>query len=164
MGYALAAVGYLPPGMAGTDLTVGRMQDLALEGTRTPAVRLAVENIIRATPSRDYPAETRAVESWVRQRLHFVRDGLKVETLKSAARMLGEVTSYGRFTGDCDDASILSAALLMSLGHPVSFQVLGRGRFPHHVNVLDELSGMTVDPTGEPRGHFGFRKLYRVGG
>ena len=164
MGYALAAVGYLPPGMAGTDITVARMGDLALAGTRAPAVRLAAEAIIRAVPSRDYPNETRAVESWVRQRLHFVRDGLKVETLKSPERMLAEAADYGRFTGDCDDASILTAALLLSLGHPVSFQVLGRGKFPHHVNVLDELAGMTVDPTGEPSGHFGFRKLYRVGG
>lgn len=164
MGYALAAVGFLPPGLAGTDLTVARMGELAVAGTRMPDARLAVEAIIRAVPSRDYPAETRAVESWIRQHLHFVRDGLKVETLKSVDRMLAEVRESGRFIGDCDDAAILTASLLMSLGHPVAFQVLGRGSFPHHVNVLDELAGMTVDATGEPRGHFGFRKLYKVGG
>lgn len=166
MGYAaevpLSELSILPSGELGTDVTVSRMGDLARLGTRSPDVRATAESIVRQLPARNWPAETRAVEEWIRKRLRFTRDGVRVETLKTPERMIGEINEHGLFIGDCDDAATLGAALLMSVGHPVAFQTLGRGGKPHHVNVLDRLSGLTVDPTGEPRGFFGYRKLYEV--
>jgi len=158
----LGTLSWLPPGLPGTDVTVERMGELARSGARLPALRLIVEDIVRKLPARDWTAEALAVEDWIRRRLRFTRDGLNVETLKTVPKMLADLARTGRLVGDCDDASILGAAMLLSLGHPVSFQVLGRGKKPHHVNVLDTLSGRTVDPTGEPSGFFGFRKLYKV--
>jgi hypothetical protein len=98
----------------------------------------------------------------VRERLRFTRDGFKVETLKTPQRMLQEIASYKKFVGDCDDASILVATLLLAVGHQPAFQVLGRGKVPHHVNVVDRTTGLMLDAAGNPTGAFQYRKLFPI--
>lgn len=166
MGYVneepLAEISALPSGEAGTHVTISRMTTLVTAGTREPSVRQAAEEIVRSLPPRDFDAESRAVEAYVRRHLRFTRDGIRVETVKTPSRMLAEIDKTGCFVGDCDDASVLSGSLLLSIGHPIAFQTLGRGDRPHHVNILDRLTGRTVDATGEPRGYWRYRRLYGV--
>lgn len=152
----------LSGGIAGTEETIIYMQRLALQGSRLEKLRGLAEHLVRSLPARDYAAEAVAVENWVRAHLRFTRDGLLTETLKTPERMLNEVAAYSIFTGDCDDASILVAALLLALGHAPAFQVLGRGKMPHHVNVIDRTSGQVLDPTGNPAGAFGYVRAYDV--
>lgn len=154
----------LSDGLAGTRETVAMMQRLALHGAALPAVRNLAEKILRASgaAAKDWSAESRAVVGWVRNHMRYTRDGLTVETLKTVDRMVDDVARFGYVLADCDDASILTAALLLSLGHAPAFQVLGRGEQPHHVNVLDQTSGLELDATGEPRGPWGFREVYNV--
>jgi hypothetical protein len=158
----LASVEPLADGLAGVDQTVLYMTRFAINGSQTPSIRMTAEGIVRGTPQRDFPGESRAIERWVRDRLRFTRDGLKVETLKTPQRMIQEIAAHGKFIGDCDDASILVATLLLAVGHAPSFQVLGRGSTPHHVNVLDRTTGLVVDASANPTGAFGYRKLYEV--
>lgn len=158
----LATVEELADGLDGTDQTVRVMERLSVNGSRNPGIRLTAENIARPLPQRDFALETRAVEQWVRDRLRFTRDGLKVETLKTPQRILQEIAKYGRFVGDCDDASIIVATLLLCLGHQPAFQVLGRGDTPHHVNVLDMTTKLVADAAARPTGAFMFRKLYPI--
>jgi hypothetical protein len=149
-------------GEPGVFQTVSYMRGFALAGASTPEVRAAAEEAVRPSAARDWPAEARAIEAWVRAHLRYTRDGLKVETLKTPQRALAEVRQYGRYLGDCDDASMLVAAMLLAVGHRPAFQVLGRGNVPHHVNVLDLTSKLILDPTGEPAGLFGYRRVYPV--
>jgi len=149
-------------GESGIMQTISFMKTFALGASADPLVREAAEEVIRNVQQRAYGMEARMVESWIRKRLRYTRDGLNVETIKAPRRMLEELKKNGVMIGDCDDASTLAAALLLSLGHRPAFQVLGRGEVPHHVNVLDVTSGVVVDPTGEPRGSFGYRKVYLV--
>ena len=150
------------PGMTGILETVQVMQRLARQGAATPAVREAAEHIVRSVPARDLQAEARAVESWIRVHLRYTRDGLDVETLKTPERMLAEIASQGKTIGDCDDAAVLGAALLLALGHAPQFTLLGKGEFPHHVVVEDLSSGRLLDPTAEPRGPWGYRRSFHV--
>jgi len=154
----------LAGGEAGIWQTISHMRGFAVSASADPNIRQAAESALVGIASRDWPAEARAIERWVRARLHYVRDGLNIETLKSPQRMLAEIRSAGLAVGDCDDASMLAAALLLAVGHRPAFQVLGRGKVPHHVNVLDTTGGTVVDPTGEPSGSFGYRKVYAVAG
>lgn len=152
----------LEAGMAGVDQTVLAMIRLATQGGALPAVRMLAERIVRRTPARDWRGETAAVRAWVARHLRYTRDGLQVETLKTPEHMLEEIRRTGKFLGDCDDASILAAALLLSIGHQPAFLLLGRGNVPHHVAVFDRTVGQVVDPTGEPRGPYSFRRTYDV--
>lgn len=152
----------LSDGMAGTRETVMVMQRLALQGATQPRTREQVERIIRRAPARDLVAEARAVEAWVRNHMRYTRDGLTAETVKTVDRMLNDIEKHGKALLDCDDASVLTAALLLSAGHQPAYQLLGRGSVPHHVNVIDCSAGLELDSTGEPRGQFNFRKRYPI--
>jgi hypothetical protein len=142
--------------------TVSFMVRNALAGSSVPQLRAAAEEAVRGAPARRWDAEARAVEQWIRKRLRYTRDGFNVETLKTIPRMLRELARTRVIIGDCDDASTLAAAMLLAVGHQPALQILGRGKTPHHVNVLDTTSGVVVDPTGEPTGVFGYRRVYPV--
>lgn len=154
----------LSDGLAGTRETVAVMQRLAVAGASRPDTRNLTEKALRAAgvAQRDRAAESRALAAWVRNHLHYIPDGLTVETLRTVERMAADIAQTGRTFGDCDDASILLAAMLMTIGHAPAFQVLGRGETPHHVNVIDKSTGLELDPTGEPRGPWGFREVFDV--
>lgn len=67
---------------------------------------------------RDYHALAEAVYSWMKRNIQYVRDPYQIELLQSPIRTLQ--LKYG----DCDDHSILAAALLSSLGVPTRFKVV----------------------------------------
>jgi hypothetical protein len=150
----------LSDGLAGTEETVAVMQRLALQGAALPRVREQAERIIRGLPARDWGAEARCLAAWVKRHMRYTRDGLTIETIKTVPRMLDDIEKYGAALLDCDDAAVLLGSLLLTIGHAPAYQLLGRGEIPHHVNVLDRTSGMELDPTGEPRGVFRFRRVY----
>lgn len=155
----------LSGGEAGTLQTVASMIQIAQSESATEAVRMAAEDAVRGVTPRNYRAEARAVERWVRDHIRYTRDGLRVETLKTPLRMLNEIRRYGKTCADCDDSSILTAALLLAIGHAPAFEVVGRGEVPQHVMVYDHTAGITLDSTigetitGE---NFNYRKLFDV--
>jgi transglutaminase-like putative cysteine protease len=103
------------------------MRDLVRAGKKNPLVRSVAVQLTEGLPQKDWSAEVRALHSFVRDRIRYLRDVRGVETLHTPERILEQRA------GDCDDKSILLAALLESIGHParlraVSFQP---GRFAH---------------------------------
>lgn len=67
---------------------------------------------------RDYQAIAEAVYSWLKKNIAYVRDPAGIEWLQSPDKTL----QYG--FGDCDDQSILPAALMSSIGIPTRFVVV----------------------------------------
>lgn len=59
--------------------------------------------------------EARSIHAWVKQNIKYVRDVADVETVQTP-----DVTLRDR-VGDCDDHSVLMAALLQSVGHRARF-------------------------------------------
>ena len=96
-----------------------RVRDLALQ-------------LVAGLAPKDYPAEVRRLHAWVRDAVRYVRDVRGVETLHTAARVIEQRQ------GDCDDKSLLLAALLESIGHRTRFVAVGfvRGHLSH---VLPEV-------------------------
>lgn len=135
-------------GLPGAKATLNMMATAAYDGSRTLEIRNRAMFLTRQCPQKDYRAEACAVLKYVRDEIRYVRDIQSDETLQTPS-----VTLQVR-GGDCDDKSILLAALLASIGHRTRFIAISQ--FPGnycHVWVQDMIYGQWVDlePT-EPIG------------
>ena len=97
------------------------------QGKKAPSIRAKAQELVRYIPQKDWVAEVRALWTYVKDRVRYTRDIHNVETLQSAERTL----AIGE--GDCDDKSVLLAAMLESIGHPTRFIAVGfkPGQFRH---------------------------------
>jgi hypothetical protein len=115
------SLGQLPKGYAGTKKTVAYIMRLIKEGAKDFCVRQTAIDILFANgvPPKDYLGEIRTLFGWVQHNVRYTRDIHRVELLHSARRML-ELRA-----GDCDDMTILLAAMLKAIGHPVRLVLVG---------------------------------------
>ena len=114
-------LGQIPKGYAGTKKTVGYIIGLIKEGAKDFDVRQTAIDILfqHAIRPKDYLGEIRALFEWVKNNVRYTRDIHRVELLHTARRML-ELRA-----GDCDDMTILLAAMLKAIGHPVRLALVG---------------------------------------
>lgn len=150
--------GQLPPGRAGTVATIQIMRELVSEGAKDMTIRDAAVEIVRraGVAGHDFAGEVRALFEFVRDRVRFTRDPVRVELLQRAS------TTLAKRAGDCDDKAILLASLLRAIGHVTAFRfrVVGADprapRIPSHVYLVARVAGRDVamDPTypGTPLG------------
>lgn len=114
----------LPGGFKGTDETVKIMCQLAMGryGARSPKIRALAANIIKQAGIRekDYRAEADALAAWVRDNIRYMKDVYGQETVSPP-----EEVAFNMGAGDCDDQSVLLAALLSAIGVPTRFKVMG---------------------------------------
>lgn len=127
----------LPDGIDGIRATLRAMVTLTRQGQRDVSiVTLARQVINQAVPhsgtSKDYAAQMKALQHFVRDRIRYVRDPENAEMVQTPKRTL----EIG--TGDCDDKSVLLAALLASVGFKTRFVALALKNtmgVPSHVLV-----------------------------
>lgn len=105
----------LPNGDRGTEATIAKMRELIQQGMRDQLINRQAFAIVNAAgvQSFDFPGEIRAVFGWVSRNIRFFQDVDGVETLRTPREVL---TIRG---GDCDDYTVLIAALLGTIGHNV---------------------------------------------
>ncbi len=115
------SLGQIPKGYAGTKKTVAYITGLIKEGAKDFCVRQTAIDILfhNGVPPKDYLGEIRTLFVWVHNNVRYTRDIHRVELLHSARRML-ELRA-----GDCDDMTILLAAMLKAIGHPVRLVLVG---------------------------------------
>lgn len=109
------------------------MAGLVRKGRENPDVRAQALALVYGLKQKDYINEARRVHAFVRDRIRYVRDPRGVETLHEADQLLRQKT------GDCDDKSILAAALLETLGHPTRLVAVGLDR-RGYCHVFPEVS------------------------
>lgn len=97
------------------------MSKMVRAGKSRLPVRSLAQKIVSAVPNKAYAAEAKAIQNWVRDNIRYTRDVNGVETLQTPEATL----HIGQ--GDCDDHSILVAALLESIGHPTRFRAVAVG-------------------------------------
>lgn len=124
----------LPDGKAGVKATLERMAALVRQGRQALPVRLMALQLVRELKQKDYAGEIAAVHAFVRDRVRYVRDVRKVETLHTAEHLLEHRQ------GDCDDKSILVASLLESIGHTTRLVAVGpaKNRFSHVLALVKD--------------------------
>jgi transglutaminase-like putative cysteine protease len=117
----------IPDGIEGTRATLKIMGQLARDGKRSNIIRDLALQIVQKCPGKNWACEVNAIQEWVKRNIRYIRDIRGIETLHDP------VTLLKLRQGDCDDQSILVAALLESIGHPAQFVALSfrPGEFAH---------------------------------
>jgi transglutaminase-like putative cysteine protease len=144
-------VGRIPRGFAGTRTTVGYIAQLVKQGAKDFFVRQTAIDILigNAVKPKDYRAEIKTLFEWVKNNVRYTRDIYRVELLHTARRML-ELRA-----GDCDDMTILLAAMLKAVGHPVRLVLVGfnprrKEQFTHiYLEAFCKGWWIPLDPTME---------------
>ena len=104
--------------------TVEVMRTLARRAAHSPFVRCTAEDILRCVPENNPARESAALYDYVRLGVRYTGDIDNLETLKTPEYLITEIETMGTGTGDCDDMSLLLAALLVTSGYRCRF-VLG---------------------------------------
>lgn len=117
----------IPSGAAGVRATLRAMAKIARDYKKNPAIRELALRLTRDLPPKKWAAEAARIHAFVRDEIRYIKDIAGVETLQTPIQTL----RIGQ--GDCDDKSILTAALLLSIGHPVLFMAVGfhKGQYSH---------------------------------
>jgi hypothetical protein len=128
-------------GIRGNMDTVEIMKRVARERSRHPLVRELALKILQVSqvPSQDYRTEALAIGDYVKRKVRYVRDIEGVETLHDPLTMIDQIRR-GESQGDCDDMSLLIAALLLSIGHRPVFRIVKyTSKAPgfQHIYVVD---------------------------
>lgn len=125
-------------GPAGAVQTVAQMRQMVMEAIREPAqqVRSTALGIIG---SASWVGQVRAIQQWVQQNIRYIRDPTSVELVQTPQKTLQWMA------GDCDDQSVLTAALLDSIGHPAQFYAVGfRGGPLEHILTRTKIGAQWV--------------------
>jgi hypothetical protein len=117
----------LPDGVKGIRATLALMVDLVRQSKSDFYIRNRALQLVSGVQQKNYLGEIKAIHEFVRDSIRYVRDINGVETVATASNTL----QMGQ--GDCDDKSVLTAALLEAIGHPTRFVAVGRvpGQFEH---------------------------------
>lgn len=110
----------IPAGKAGILVTLKLMRALVRDFKKHPKIRQTALDLVCDLPPKSWGTEIRTLYYFVRDEIRFVRDINGVETVHTPIALL-EIRQ-----GDCDDKSVLLAALLESIGHPTRFVAVGR--------------------------------------
>lgn len=124
-GLAVTSAMTVEPGAMGALQTLREMKKLARAGSTSPLIRREALELVgkgfggpRGLPQKDFAGESRRLFSFVQTQIRYVMDPDGTEFLHPAdwVLMIGQ--------GDCDDKSILLAALLLSIGHTPRFKAV----------------------------------------
>ena len=140
-------------GDLGTAQTLAAMAALIREGVATPIVREAAADILNGIASNDWHGQAEAVREWVADHVMFTHDPAGIELLQSPEFLLRAIASNGYATGDCDDISLLSGALIGSVGWSVSLVTvafLGSDAYSHVYTSATPPTANFVDSAGNP--------------
>jgi transglutaminase-like putative cysteine protease len=137
------------------------MAALVRDGLKSPRVKSFVQRF-----NASGTAAPQVLDSYARSVLQYTNED--IETLKTPERMLDEISAFGSFTGDCDDASIFVATVLYGLGVETRFvairvnptdadftHVFAEGKFPwmpplSRFEFLARHAWVRFDPTVAP--------------
>lgn len=105
----------------GAPQTVSVMRHAALSSEDHFAVRKLAEQICSQIDSKDYTSEYLALYHYVLSHTRYMRDPRTVELVRAPHVVVNELAHGGRPSLDCDDLSVLLAALCLSVGGHCEF-------------------------------------------
>lgn len=123
------------------------MRRLVEESARYPEVKRVAVLATQGCGPVAFGCFVRKIYDFVKARMRYVPDTHEVEEITApwvhARRFLSEGASYG----DCDDFSVVEAALLKSVGVPVRLTVIAspkHGGFYDHVRAEANVAGQWI--------------------
>lgn len=133
------------PGAAGIVQTMGLMRSMTNQAISHPLIRQHAARATEHVGRGDQKQAALAIGEWVRAKVRYVPDPLHNEHLTNPITMASAIAEGKKVFGDCDDMSMLVAAMAKSIGMQPVFHGVGRGGKFHH--VYTEVAGVAVDPT-----------------
>lgn len=109
----------IPNGVAGIAETLRLMGIIIRKYRRAPSVRELALSLVKYLPSKSYKREVAAIHAYVYNNIRYVRDVRGVETLQTPIQTI----RIGQ--GDCDDHTMIVAALLEAIGHKTRIVAVG---------------------------------------
>jgi hypothetical protein len=121
------AMGSLPGGRETIPATMMEMWKKIADPDSQMAVYTTARHLVKNIPQKALMMEAQALFNFAQKNIRYTRDPYQIEALQTPAATLQLKT------GDCDDKTILLAALLLSIGIPVKLIVGGwtKGRYSH---------------------------------
>lgn len=116
------------------------MSRLALRAQSSLEIRELAASIVQEIWPKDYVSEYTAILNWVRRNIRYVRDPVTMEQVQSPSATLA------MRSGDCDDMSVLIAALVGHVGGQSRFAAGGFNRGPDGRVVLSHVWTEALDP------------------
>lgn len=125
------------------------MAQLVRESLLHPEPRMVALAIIEGRGPRTAAAGAHAVGRWVRRKMRFINE--PVEMLHRPEWQLKEIAANGFCWGDCDDASMLVAAIGSAAGLDARLTAIRPPSFGDFMHVFCELGYQgdwsVIDPT-----------------
>ncbi|MFH1226836.1 MAG: transglutaminase-like domain-containing protein [Planctomycetota bacterium] len=119
----------LQDGFRGTAETIRRMWLLVNKATKDEhLIGIATDIALKGSRSKDYFRRAEALFNWVRKSIAYMPDPAGVEMIQDP------FYTIARGAGDCDDHTVLLAALAQAVGFSVRFKTIGtrnRDEFNH---------------------------------
>ena len=148
--------------------TLELMSEIINKSFQNWRIRELAVNITKDLPARDEYNEVMSIYEWVRNNTRFVRDPRGTELLHSPLVALDKIAMGDKFSGDCDDLSILLASLIKSIGYPIALRIASykEDKCFSHVYVLVKVKGqwISLDPIlpQEYNAHFELPNITRL--
>jgi transglutaminase-like putative cysteine protease len=130
----------IPGGRAGTRATLRIMSRLISAAKKDPFIRQKAEQIIEHIAGKDFKGEARAIHSYVRDEIRYLKD------IDGVERVAEPRETMRTRRGDCDDKVVVAGSLLQSIGHPVRLIAAGYNYQPYSHVYLETLIGPTWYP------------------
>jgi transglutaminase-like putative cysteine protease len=111
------------------------MSDMVRNAREDYRIREKTLSLVRRVPEKDWIGEIAAIHRFVRDRIRYVGDICDLETIAEPWKTL----QIGQ--GDCDDKSVLAAAMLQSINHPARFLAVGFNGEPISHVLVEALVG-----------------------
>lgn len=112
----------IPNGQAGIEATLEQMAMLVRDAQTDPITRTTALGLLNRSRSRTIAMGVRMAELFVRRTLQLINE--PVELLQPPAWLLSQAAAGIPTWGDCDDAAMLVAALILAMGVPVRFHAV----------------------------------------
>lgn len=136
-----------------TAQTIALMAHYVRQDSQSPIVRRAAAEAAREAQGNDVPALAAAVWRWIRARVRFVADSVPAAAVTNKPELAEllirpvDLLTMPEPAGDCDDQSMLCAAMLRALGVETAFRTVAadssQPQFYSHVYVV------VYSPAGE---------------
>lgn len=128
MGYGDAEALWIPDapptsrvGYNGAPQTIQVMSRAALEDAKHFETRQLAESICEGIDSKDYVSEYLALYYFLLQHTRYMRDPRRVELVRAPYIIAKQIMAGHRPSIDCDDSSVMLAALVLAVGGNAQF-------------------------------------------